>query len=111
MFETKTEVIEYCKYIVQCLVNEDYTDLEKQGILDRVSQKDIKNVLLEYGGQNHISMPPNQFFDLLDVNEYKDQSGYWIDIDLFYNDQMRDLTLQLDFRKNGLVLIDDLHML
>lgn len=107
----KREVIEYCKYIVQCLVNEDYADLEKKGILARVSQEDIKRVLLEYDGQNHISMPTNQYFNELDVNEYNDKSGYWIDINMFYNDQMSDLTLQLDFRKNGLVLIDDLHVL
>lgn len=111
MFETKIEVIEYCKYIVRCLVDEDYVDLEKKGILDKVSQEDIKRVLLEYDEQNHISMPTNQYFNELDVNEYNDKSGYWIDIDIFYNNQMSDLTLQLDFRKNGVVLIDDVHVL
>lgn len=111
MFEIKIEVIEYCKYIVQCLVNEDYVDLQKKGILDRVSQEDIKRVLLEYDKQNHISMPTNQYFNELDVNEYNDKSGYWIDIEMFYNSQKSDLTLQLDFRKNGVVLIDDLHVL
>ncbi len=111
MFETKKEVIEYCKNIVQCLVNEDYADLEKKGILGRVSQEDIKRVLLEYDDRNHITMPANQYFDELDINEYSDKSGYWVDIDIFYENQMSDLTLQLDFRKNGLVLIDDLHVL
>lgn len=56
-------------------------------------------------------MPANQYFDELDINEYSDKSGYWVDIDIFYENQMSDLTLQLDFRKNGLVLIDDLHVL
>ena len=37
MFETKIEIIECCKYIVRCLVNEEYSDLEKRGVLDRVS--------------------------------------------------------------------------
>lgn len=111
MFERKTEIIEYCKYIVQCLVNENYADLEKNGILDRVSQEDIKRVLLEYDKHHHISMPSNQYFHELDINEYDDQSGYWVDIAIFYPDQMSDLTLQLDFRKNGLVRIDDLRVL
>ncbi|WP_143407005.1 DUF7668 domain-containing protein [Faecalibacterium sp. An121] len=111
MFETKTEIIEYCKYIVRCLVNEDYSDLEKRGILDRVLRKDIKRVLSEYDNRSHITMPPNQYFDKLDINEYSDKSGYWIDINMFYNNRTSDLTLQLDFRKNGLVMIDDLHVL
>ena len=111
MFETKTEVIKYCKYIVRCLVNENYADLEENGILDRVSQEDIKRVLLEYDEQNHISMPGNQYFNELEINEYDDKSGYWIDIAMFYNNQMSDLTLQLDFCKNGFVRIDDLCVL
>lgn len=111
MFETKTEVIEYCKYIVRCLVNENYADLEKKGILDRVSQEDIKRVLLEYDEQNHISMPASQYFKELEINEYDDKSGYWIDITMFYNNQISDLTLQLDFCKNGFVRIDDLRVL
>ena len=111
MFETKTEIIEYCQYIVRCLVNEDYSDLEKRGILDRVSREDIKRVLSEYDNRSHITMPTTQYFDKLDINEYSDGSGYWIDINMFYNDRTSDLTLQLDFRKNGLVMIDDLHVL
>ena len=111
MFETKIKVMEYCKYIVQCLVYEDYSALEKKGILNRVSKEDIKKVLLEYDKKHHISMPTTQYFNELNVNEYNDKSGYWVDIDVFYNNQMSDLTLQIDFRKNGLVLIDDLHIL
>ena len=111
MFETKIEVIEYCKYIVQCLVNEDYSALEKKGILNRVSKEDMKRVLLEYDKEHSISMPTTQYFNELEVNEYTDQSGYWVDINMFYYHQMSDLTLQLDFRKNGFVLIDDLRVL
>lgn len=111
MFETKMEILECCKYIVRCLVNEDYSDLEKRGIMDRVSREDVKRVLSEYDSKSYITMPTNQYFDKLDINEYSDKSGYWVDINMFYNNQTSDLTLQLDFRKNGLVIIDDLHVL
>ena len=40
--------------------------------------------------------------------EHMVKKKYWIDIDLFYNNQISELTLQLDFRKNGKVIIDDL---
>ncbi|MBQ4069190.1 MAG: hypothetical protein IJC76_08065 [Lachnospiraceae bacterium] len=111
MFETKMEVREYCKYIMQCLVDEKFVELEKKGVLARVSKEDIKRVLKEYDDKNHISMPTISYLKELEVHEYNDHSGYWIDIDLFYNNQISDLTLQLDFRKNGKVMIDDLHVL
>ena len=111
MFETKTEVREYCKYIIQCLVDEKYTELENKGVLDRVTKEDIKRVLIAYDDKNHISMPTVSYLNELEVQEYNDYSGYWIDVDLFYNNQISDLTLQLDFRKNGKVIIDDLHIL
>lgn len=111
MFENKTEVREYCQYIVQCLVDEKFVELETKGILTRVSEEDIKRVFNEYDDKNHISMPPISYFKELEIHEYNDHSGYWIDIDLFYNNQISDLTLQLDFRKNGKVIIDDLHVL
>lgn len=111
MFETKTEVREYCKYIIQCLVDENFVELEEKGILDRVSEEDIKRVLKEYDAKNYISMPPMNYFNEISINEYKDKSGYWVDIDLYYLNEVSDLTLQLDFRKSGKVIIDDLHVL
>ena len=75
------------------------------------TEEDMKRVFEEYDAKNHISMPPISYFKELEINEYNDHSGYWVDIDLFYNNQISDLTLQLDFRKNGKVIIDDLHVL
>lgn len=111
MFETKTEVKEYCKYIIQCLVNKKFVELEEKGILDRVPQEDIKRVFREYDAKNYISMPPMNYFDGININEYNDKSGYWVDIDLYYLNEVSDLTLQLDFKKSGKVIIDDLHVL
>lgn len=111
MFETKAEVREYCKYIIQCLVHENFVELGEKGILDRVSEEDIKRVFKEYDEKKYISMPPMNYFNEIIINEYKDKSGYWVDIDLYYLNEVSDLTLQLDFRKSGKAIIDDLHVL
>ena len=48
MFDTETEVVDYCKYIVKCLADENYCELESKGILEIVPEEDLKRVLKEY---------------------------------------------------------------
>lgn len=62
--------------------------MEKKGILARVSEDDIKRVFKDYDERNHISIPPCSYFNELEINEYNDCSGYWIDIDMFYNNDV-----------------------
>ena len=45
MFDTETEVVDYCKYIVKCLADENYCELESKGILEIVPEEDLKRVL------------------------------------------------------------------
>ncbi|MDE5782213.1 MAG: hypothetical protein K2I03_12185 [Lachnospiraceae bacterium] len=111
MIENEKQITEICKYIVQCIVNENYKELENRGILDRVSEKDLRRRLSEYKAGEHTIMPPDQYFDNLEIHEYNNKSGYWVDIDLWYIDGRSDLTLQLDIGKDEKILIDDLHVL
>ncbi len=48
----------------------------------------------------------------IDIGQYKDGSGYWVDYDLTTNKQLNDLTNQVEFLKQGAyysVVLDDLH--
>lgn len=109
------EIIRLCKYVMECMVNDDYDILEKDGMLVRVSEKDIKRVLHEYNPNGDIIIPPDDCYDKIYINQYNDGSGYHVDIDLWYCSGRSDLTLQLDIRRNGnnelTAIIDDLRVL
>lgn len=107
-------IIKACKFVMECLVNGNYELLDKEGALIRVSEEDIKRVLNDYNPNDSIIVPPDDYYKKIYIIEYKDGSGYHVDIDLWYYDGQSDLTLQLDIRKeeNKLkVTIDDLHVL
>ena len=109
------EIIQICKFAMACIVEDSYTFLEEQQALSRVSSKDIRRVLKEYSPRERPVMPPDSYFEeSVDVYEYRDGSGWHVDINLWYPDGESDLTLQLDIRKRGnqlAFIIDDLHVL
>ncbi len=109
------EIIRICKHVIECMVDNDYELLAKEGALTRVSEKDIKRVLNEYNPGAGIINPPDDYYQCVYVNEYKDGSGYNVDLDLWYYDGQSDLTLQIDIRKKGydelVFRIDDLRVL
>ena len=109
------EIIQICKFAMACIVEDSYTFLEEQQALSRVSSKDIRRVLKEYSPRERPVMPPDSHFEeSADVYEYRDGSGWHVDIDLWYPGGVSDLTLQLDIRKqrNHLsFIVDDLHVL
>lgn len=109
------DIIRICKHVIECMVDSDYKLLENEGALTRVSEKDIKRVLNDYNSSENIIMPPDDYYQHIYINEYKDGSGYHVDLDLWYRDGQSDLTLQLDIRKKGygklIFIIDDLRVL
>ena len=109
------ELIQICKSAMACIVEDSYTFLEEQQALSRVSSKDIRRVLKEYSPRERPVMPPDSYFEeSAYMGEYRDGSGWYVDINLWYPDGESDLTLQLDIRKRGnqlAFIIDDLHVL
>ena len=109
------EIIQICKFAMACIVEDSYTFLEEQQALSRVSSKDIRRVLKEYSPREQPVMPPDSYFEeSAYMGEYRDGSGWHVDINLWYPDGESDLTLQLDIRKRGnqlAFIIDDLHVL
>ncbi len=109
------KIIQICKSAMACIVDDSYAFLEEQQALSRASEQDIKRVLREYNPEELPVMPPDSYFEeSADVYEYRDGSGWHVDINLWYPDGESDLTLQLDIRKRGnhlAFIIDDLHVL
>ena len=109
------ELIQICKSAMACIVEDSYTFLEDQQALSRVSSKDIRRVLKEYNSKELPVMPPDSYFEeSAYMGEYRDGSGWYVDINLWYPDGESDLTLQLDIKKCGnqlAFIIDDLHVL
>ena len=109
------KIIQICKSAMACIVDDSYAFLEEQQALSRASEQDIKRVLREYNPEELPVMPPESYFEeSADVYEYRDGSGWHVDINLWYPDGESDLTLQLDIRKHGnqlAFIIDDLHVL
>lgn len=109
------EIIQICKSAMACIVDDSYAFLEEQQALSRVSSKDIRRVLKEYNPKKWPIMPPDSYLEeAADVYEYRDGSGWHVDIDLWYPGGVSDLSLQLDIRKQGdhlSFIVDDLHVL
>lgn len=109
------EIVKKCKHVIECMVNDNYELLEIEGALERVSERDIKRVLHEYNPDENIIIPPEEYYKKIYINKYNDESGYHVDVDLWYYSGRSDLTLQLDLRQkeeNELeVIIDDLRVL
>lgn len=94
------KIIEYCKNIVKILVEYDFEKLEKYHALSRVSKEDIIRVIKEYGGT--LTDIPNEAYktNAIEIYKYNDNSGYKVDIDLWFDYKRSDLTLQLDIKSD-----------
>ena len=72
----------------------------------------MKRVLKEYDKDKKITMPrEKQFWERIDIIKYNNQTGYTVDIDVFLDNELSDLTLQVELLHNGKVTIEDLHVL
>ena len=86
--------------------------MESKGILEIVPEEDLKRVLKEYDKDKKITMPrEKQFWERIDIIKYNNQTGYTVDIDVFLDNELSDLTLQVELLHNGKVTIEDLHVL
>lgn len=109
------EISEICKLAMECIVRDDYSPLEICNALKRVTEADIKRVLLEYDPDGQPVMPPDGYFEQVPcVIPYHDNSGWHVDIDFWYSSGQSDLTLLLDIRKRQgqlSFIIDDLRVM
>ena len=109
------EIYRICQFAMDCIVHGSYKLLNDCNALARVSESDIKRVLAEYNPGKSPVMPPDSYFkESAYIIEYRDGSGYHVDINLWYPSGESDLTLQLDIRKRQgrlSFIIDDIHVL
>lgn len=98
-FEAK-KIYRICKMTIECIVSGRYGPLEECCALSRVSEQGIECALKEYNPRERPIMPPDSYLEeAADVYDYRDGSGWHVDIDLWYPGGVSDLTLQLDIRK------------
>jgi len=109
-------IVESTKYVVKCLVNEDYEAIEifTQGI--RATKDDIRQMIQDYG--KTLIFPPKEAFEE-DLNiiavENSDMPKYSVYFHLWTKEEgMSDLSLELTviFEDNECkVELDDIHVL
>ncbi len=113
----RQELVNLCIRVVSSIINENYIDIRNMGALNRVSEEDIKRVLSEYcRGDCTLTPLPIDAFNEKSFHVSKDsvKSGYEIGIDLWIDNRLSDLTLQLSVETDESdnimsYLIEDLH--
>lgn len=107
-------VIEKVKLVVELLVNSRYDDIEKLTASRRLSAKEMRSAVENYGAK--LVLPPKSCFDNLDIVRIRSSSiPQWsIRCDLWDDRGKSDLTLELTIRNDDgefLVEVDDVHTL
>lgn len=103
------------KKIIKYIVNGDYSKLLSDGLIGKLSEDDIRNELLDYGGV--VSYPPEDSYDkYLQVTQIRDTEKYKAFYELWIDNERSDLTLICDIISiDGDVVdsieIDDIHVL
>lgn len=107
------------RHVVECLINDDYDTLEKEGGLAQMSKELIRELLEEYGGENvNLTQLPDEAFlpNLCAFGKVDDNSKYYIAIDLWIDNECSDLSLLLDVyidENDNMThyVIDDIHVM
>ncbi|MPY26900.1 hypothetical protein [Shewanella sp. YLB-07] len=101
--------------LVMLLVNSKFAEIVARNENGRLSQAEIEEVLNDYPGS--ITLPPDTAYDTACVYDVYDEhtEARKVEFDLWYGDEVSDLTLSADIHKNdrgGFVIsIDDIHVL
>jgi hypothetical protein len=114
--EEQMKVIEKSvKNLVILLVNHNFSSIEKNGFLGRLTKEEVETAISEYPGK--ISMPPDDAYqDIVVYDIYdKNNEARKVEFDLWYDGEVSDLTLSLNISKGErdelTVEIDDIHIL
>lgn len=103
------------KKIIEEIVNGDFNKLLSDGVLGKLSEDDIRNELLDYGGV--VTYPPDDSYDkFLQVTQIRDTEKYKAFYELWIDNERSDLTLICDIISTDgetvdSIEIDDVHVL
>ena len=103
------------KKIILDIVKGDFDKLSSDGRIGKLSEDDIKNELLDYGGI--VTIPTEDSYDrFLQVTQIRDTEKYKVFFELWIDNERSDLTLICDIiSTNGetvdTIEIDDIHVL
>lgn len=107
--EFKLEAIEVCKKILSALHNNKFSEIG--ALVDEVEIDDLEEFLVEFvkgtleeNGFECIdefgvecSFKPNYEYSQLTIDEYDDESGFYLDYEMTSEGELVDLVLQLEF--------------
>ena len=99
--------------IVELLVKGDYKTLLKLDSNNKLTEDEIKRIILDYGGI--LTMPPKEAYDTVGIIEIDFQKEVLIHFDLWIDNERSDLTLIYEFLKiddhTYVFGIEDIHVL
>lgn len=113
------QFIAFIEYAIGILSEENYTSFLKLFDSRRLTERDLI-LALKYLDESRCAVKvdnPAQTKiknQIININSFNDDSGYWIDYDLTTDGEFNDLTIQIEFLKQKdeyLVVLDDLHTL
>lgn len=103
------------KNLVTLLAHSQFTEIVARNENGRLSRIEIETALKNYPGV--MTLPPEQAYEsvfVYDVYDVKTEARK-IEFDLWFDDEVSDLTLSADIRKNEVgifvIIIDDIHVL
>lgn len=103
------------KSLVALLASSRFAEIVARNENGRLSQAEIETAIKDYPGA--ITLPPESAYESTCVYDVYDEraEARKIEFDLWYDDEVSDLTLSADVRKNEsgelVISIDDIHVL
>ncbi|ODC02567.1 hypothetical protein BFW38_02400 [Terasakiispira papahanaumokuakeensis] len=103
------------KNLVLLIVGSRYAEIVNRGENGRLSASEMEDAINDYPGV--ITIPPDTAYDTAYVYDIYDNNteARKIEFDLWYDDEVSDLTLSVDVHKDEkgdfVITIDDIHVL
>lgn len=117
--QEKAEIVSFIERTLSLLAEEKYNDflamydssrISRDGLLLALRYLDVHSQIVKIDDPMKAACNNKR----IDIGQYKNGSGYWVDYDLTTDGRLNDLTIQVEFLKQGaeyFVILEDLHTL
>lgn len=117
--QEKEGIVSFIEHTLSLLAEEKYDDflamydssrISRDGLLLALRYLDVNSQVVKIDDPMKVECSKK----CIDIGQYKNGSGYWVDYDLTTDGRLNDLTIQVEFLKQGVeyfVTLEDLHTL
>lgn len=117
--QIKEEFVSFIEHTLSLLAEEKYDDflamydssrISRDGLLLALRYFDVNSQVVKIDDPMKVECSKRR----IDIGQYNNGSGYWVDYDLTTDGRLNDLTIQIEFLKHGaeyFVILEDLHTL